>query len=219
MLKAQWTASSTRNTPPPEIYDPNDTHLAKITATFATSKATQACFGCDVDGQLVPDQPRWECRLHGAGAVSRGEPGPLFWRQQEPSFGRCLPVKGRARALSLPLPLHHIWIRGAASVGGWCDPKLAPSAPGGLPLGTADASSTPSASGATLTAPDGSGGVDSPPQPALRPAANERLPPRGLPPAGDPAPRPAQPGALEPSAGSPHPPRSCGRVGGGWGCI
>ena len=44
---------SSRNTPPPEYH----THLAENTATFATRKAAQACFGCDVHGQLVPSQP------------------------------------------------------------------------------------------------------------------------------------------------------------------
>ena len=44
------------------------------------------------------------------------------------------------------------------------------------PLVTTDASSTPSASGATPTAPDDSGGVDFTTPPAFRPAANEWLP-------------------------------------------
>ena len=56
-LKAQWTARSSRNAPPQEYNGPNDTHLAESTATFATRKAAQACFGCDVHGQLVPNQP------------------------------------------------------------------------------------------------------------------------------------------------------------------
>ena len=58
-LKAQWTIRSGRNAPLPEYHGPNDTHLAENTATFATRKAAQAWFGCDVHGQLVPNQPHW----------------------------------------------------------------------------------------------------------------------------------------------------------------
>ena len=72
------------------------------------------------------------------------------------------------------------------------------------PLGTTDALSTPNASGATSTAPDDSGGMDSAPPPAVRPAgrgdsAGERAASgAGLPPAGDAAPRPAPLGILGP---------------------
>ena len=69
-LKAQWTARSGRNAPPPECHGPNDTHLAENTATFATRKAAQACFGCDVHGQLVPNQP--QCRTGNASFTARG---------------------------------------------------------------------------------------------------------------------------------------------------
>ena len=58
--------------------------------------------------------------LERAGRPTHGGTGPRsrFWRQLEPSSGRCPPVKGRARTLSLPWPLHLIWGREAAFVGG-----------------------------------------------------------------------------------------------------
>ena len=65
-LKAQcqWTARSSCNIPPPEYHGPNDTHLAENTATFAARKATQACFVCDVHGQLIPSMScPGQCRL------------------------------------------------------------------------------------------------------------------------------------------------------------
>ena len=86
------------------------------------------------------------------------------------------------------------------------------------PLGTADVSSTPSESGATSKASDDSGGFGFSPTAGFSTSGEQVASAAGLPPAGDPAPRPAQRPQLtrwaswDPSAGSPHGPRTCGRV-------
>ena len=113
----------------------------------------------------------------------QGAPGPWFWRQQKPTPGRCPPVKGRARALSLPGPLHLIWGREAASVGGRRDLTLGPSqAAGGdghRPGGSSGDDRRVAYTKCIRSDFDSSGlhrgpggGVDSPP-PAFRPATNE----------------------------------------------
>ena len=78
-----------------------------------------------------------------------------------------------------------------------------------------DRTSSPSTSGATSTASDERGGVESPPQPALRATTAEWLPPRAfLPP--DTAPAAARVWtAWDPTQGTTPRPRNLGRVGAG----
>ena len=68
LIKARWARRSTRESAPPEYYPGN---RAKNQAVFAARKAAQECFACDVKGELVPNQPHWECKLHGLGALGR----------------------------------------------------------------------------------------------------------------------------------------------------
>ena len=90
----------------------------------------------------------------------------------------------RARARSPSLPHHRIQCRQEASVRRRRARTLAPSGSevdGGdalFPLATAAESSPPSASEAVLRAPDNPGEMNSPPHPAFRTSANNRLPPR-----------------------------------------
>ena len=67
-LKATWTTRSLRGGPAPLYHGPTAQHRAANEATYAARTAAQECFGCDVHGELVPNQPHWECKLHGAGA-------------------------------------------------------------------------------------------------------------------------------------------------------
>ena len=98
--KAQRAASgcSSRNNPPQAYRGPNEPRLAVNTAAFATLKAAQGCFGCDVHGQLVPSQSHWECKLYGAeaSAFSRGS--------------RVVPAREGAGPcpVSLPVPQSHL---------------------------------------------------------------------------------------------------------------
>ena len=78
---------------------------------------------------------------------------------------------------------------------------------------TQDRTSSPSASGATLTAPDERGEAKSPPQPALRPATAEWLPPRALLPPDTPPPAACVWTAWDPSQRTAPRPRGSGRVG------
>ena len=108
-------------------------HLAESTATFATRRAAQACYGCDVDGQLAPNQPEphweirwepeWECKLHGAGASAfsrgnrdRGPEQPLRYRASDVKLFLCGQGKGR-RDISILCDVR--WLRPVAS----CDAR------------------------------------------------------------------------------------------------
>ena len=63
-LQVKWTARSSRDGPPPQY-----SRDAKVNeAIFASRIANKECFGCDMHGELVPNQPHWECKLHGMGA-------------------------------------------------------------------------------------------------------------------------------------------------------
>ena len=63
-LQVKWTARSSRDGPPPQY-----SRDAKVNeAIFASRIANKECFGCDMHGELVPNQPHWECQLHGMGA-------------------------------------------------------------------------------------------------------------------------------------------------------
>ena len=60
-LKATWTTRSLRGGPAPLYHGPTARHRAANEATYAARTAAQECFGCDVHGELVPNQPHWEC--------------------------------------------------------------------------------------------------------------------------------------------------------------
>ena len=120
----------------------------------------------------------------------QGERGPRFWRQLEPSSGRCPHEKGRARALYLLWPIHLIVGREAASAGGRRDLTLAPSQaaggdgyrPGGSSgdhRGVVYTKVQPERLRQLRTTP---WGWIPPPPPAraFRPAANEWLPQRAF---------------------------------------
>ena len=65
MLTGKWNNRRSRAGPPPEYY-PKDP--AKNQAVFDARKAAKECFGCNVHGELVPNQPHWDCKLHGVDA-------------------------------------------------------------------------------------------------------------------------------------------------------
>ena len=64
-IKATWTMRSLRDGPAPLYHG----SAARHRAANAAHTADQECFGCDVHGELVPNQPHWECKLHGVGSA------------------------------------------------------------------------------------------------------------------------------------------------------
>jgi hypothetical protein len=75
-LNGRWHQRSSRDGAPPEYY-PKDP--ARSQAVFDARKTAKECFGCDVHGELVPNQPHWACKLHGldapAASKARRVPG------------------------------------------------------------------------------------------------------------------------------------------------
>ena len=69
VLQAKWTARSNRDGPPP-MYSRD---RARNEAIFAARTANKECYGCDMHGELVPNQPHWECKLHGVGASAESK--------------------------------------------------------------------------------------------------------------------------------------------------
>ena len=100
----RWSRGATAPTPHSEN-----------TPTFAARKAANACFGCDVHGELVPNQPHWEGKYQRGGfGVLPGAAGPRFCRRGEPPAGWCpaLPAReGAGPGPVSPLHLHHIRVQ------------------------------------------------------------------------------------------------------------
>ena len=75
MLTGKWNHWRSKAGTPPEYY-PKDP--AKKQTVFDARKAAKECLGCNVHGELVPNQPHWDCKLHGvdASAASRARRVP-----------------------------------------------------------------------------------------------------------------------------------------------
>ena len=71
MLTGKWNHWRSKAGTPPEYY-PKDP--AKKQTVFDARKAAKECLGCNVHGELVtcwllvPNQPHWDCKLHGVDA-------------------------------------------------------------------------------------------------------------------------------------------------------
>ena len=189
--------------------------------TKRSSPDDNACFAC-LNTKVQYTQSHLACVQHG--------PTASMAKRTDPKLrvtGAALPGKAFRRPGPGPAPLPSPppfgagggrRLRAAAGVQSRWRPALPPEGTGPSRAAAGkrqDRTSSPSASGATSTASDERGGVESPPQPALRATTAEWLPPRAfLPP--DTAPAAARVWtAWDPTQGTTPRPRNLGRVGAG----